>query len=272
MVDINETAKLRCGAYDYDEVFVPGTRLIDEQIIKNGKKRGLEIVLKATTKYEEELFDKQTKLMQKKQELERDRDILCTTYFDIINEINNISILLDEHFKLKDAVLEETRKEYENLVDYDEIYQKENIYPGVCELLWEIYELSIYEKLFNNSNYNMERESKAKRHLLETDFPPMKFVPVPFYVFPAKDPNGFPFKDRPRSDKVLRMCKNNRCIDPASSTYVDNSKRIIEFADACGFKSFFVKKDQDPRIAIIEAANYTIDRFHEGKIKKLSLH
>ena len=97
----------------------------------------------------------------------------------------------------------------------------------------------------------------------------MEFVPIYFHIFPYRDREGFIVKDRKPSDKVLRMVRTLKYIDPLVSTYVDNSKGVIKCANKLGFRPYFVQKSEDPRDIIIQAANDTIDIVHEGKVKKL---
>ena len=98
----------------------------------------------------------------------------------------------------------------------------------------------------------------------------MEFVPIYFHIIPYKDHEGFINKDRKPSDKVLRMVRTTKYINPLISTYVDNSNGVIKCAKKLGFRPYFVNKSQDPSEVIIKAANDTIDIVHEGKIKKLT--
>ena len=254
--------KICCGVYDYDGVLVPGESLMDYYIEP--------VCKEATNAYGERLFNRQLELISEKQRLEIDRDVYGSEMDEIIQELVEIEKKLKKHFELKDQVLEETEKKYENVINYDEIYRRENVYPGVLEALWEISNLKIYPKMINNTHVNMEREIKAKERLLKTEFPPMEFVPIYFHIFPYRDPAGFINKDRKPSDKVLRMTRMVKDINPLVSTYVDNSTGVIKCAKKLGFRPYFVGKDQDPRDAIIQAANDTIDIVHGGKIKKLT--
>ena len=224
----------------------------------------------ATNSYGEKLFERQLSLVTEKQRLEQERDVYGSEMDEIVTELAELERKIKKHFELKDQVLEETEKKYKNIINYDEIYRRENVYPGVLEALWKIHESGIYQKMVNNTHVNMEREIKAKERLLKNDFPPMEFVPIYFHIIPYRDREGFINKDRKPSDKVLRMARTKKYINPLISTYVDNSAGVIRCANKLGFRSYFVKKGQDPRDSIIQAANDTIDIVHEGKIKKLS--
>lgn len=255
--------KLCCGVYDYDGVFVPGEELMDDYIEP--------VCKEATNAYGEMLFNRQLQLVAEKQRLEIDRDIYGNEMDEIVDELAEIDRKLSKHFELKDQVLEETEKKYEKMINYDEIYQLEHVYPGVLEALWEIDNRGIYQIKLNNTHVNVDREIKAKEKLLRKEFPPMEFVPIYFHIIPYRDREGFINKDRKPSDKVLRMVRTAKYINTLTSSYVDNSKGVIKCADKLGFRTYFVAKGQDPKDQIIQAANDTIDTVHEGKIKKLSL-
>lgn len=262
-----EDKKVCCGVYDYDGVLVDGEHLMDLQIIENCK--GREEAKEATNIYAESIFKRQLELTQIKQQLEQERNVYGSEMLEIIKELADLERKIKRHFELKDQVLEETEEKYANIIDYDKIYVKENIYPGVLEALWEIYDKGIYVKLLNNTHVNKERESVAKERLLKAEFPPMEFVPILFHIFPYRDMEG-PNNNRQPSDKVLRMTRNNRYINPLVSTYVDNSKSVIRLANKLGYRTYFVDKNDNPRDIIVDAANDTIDIVHGGKIKKLS--
>lgn len=254
--------KMCCGVYDYDGVLVPGEELMDNYIDP--------VCHEATNAYGEKLFERQLALIEEKQLLEQERDVYGNEMDEIIAELAELERKIKRHFELKDQVLEETEEKYRNIINYDEIYRIENVYPGVLEALWKIHSSGIYQKMVNNTHVNMDREIKAKTNLLKSAFPPIEFVPIYFHIIPYRDREGFINKDRKPSDKVLRMVRTNKYINPFISTYVDNSAGVIRCANKQGFRTYFVKKGLDSLDSIIEAANDTIDIVHEGKIKKLS--
>ena len=249
-----------CGIYDYDGVFLPGEELMDRYIET--------VCREATNRYGEELFARQLELTKEKQRLEMERDIYSPEMKEIVRELVEIEEKIKKHFELKDLVLEESEPKYENVINYDEIYRVENVFPGVLESLWEIDDRRIYEKKINNSHTNVDREIKAKDRLLKDEFPPMIFVPIPFHVHPYRR-EGMILKDREATDKVFRMTRLVKDIGPLS-TYVDNSPGVIKCVNKCGFRPYLVHRGQDPRDVIIQAANDTIDIVHGGKIKKLT--
>ena len=249
-----------CGIYDYDGVFLPGEELMDRYIET--------VCRKATNRYGEELFSRQLELTKEKQRLVMERDLYSDEMKGILRELAEIDEKIKEHFELKDQVLEEAKPEYENVINYDEIYRVENVFPGVLESLWEIDDRRIYDEKINNSHINVGREVKAKDRLLKSEFPPMIFVPIRFHALPYRG-EGTTLKNQEATDKVFRMTRLVKDIGPLS-TYVDNSPGVIKCVNKCGFRPYLVHRGQDPRDVIIQAANDTIDIVHGGKIKKLT--
>lgn len=267
--------KYCCGIYDFDGVYVAGEELMDNYI--------MEFCKKATNKYCNELFRRQTDLIKSQQLLEEDRNIYGKEMREIIRELEEVERLLREHFNLKDQVLEETEEKYRNKINYKEIYQAKNVYPGVLDILWKIYDAKVFYLLISNTHVNAEREIIAKKELLQSVFPPMKFVPVRYHIEPYRDQYGLITKNRKPSDKVGILLRTMPIVDPTVSTLVDNSKSIITRGIELGLRSYFVEKNLDsfivdnptlnpiPSQVILQSANDTIDMVHGGKIKKLSL-
>jgi len=267
--------KYCCNILDFDGVLVPGEELMDEYIKL--------FCYEATNEYCEKLFKRQSDLVLIQQQLEEDRNIYGKEMHEIINELEEIKKLLVKHFDLKDQVLEEANDKYRNKIDYKEIYQVKNVFPGVLEAVWKMHDKGIYYQQISNTHVNAEREIIAKKELLKKAFPPMKFVPVRYHIEPYRDPYGLLNKNRKPSDKVGRLIRTVPYIDVRTSTLVDNSRSIITRGNELGLRTYFVKKNTDPYVlnnpvintipaqVIMSAANDTIDIVHEGKIKKLSL-
>ena len=267
--------KLCSAIFDFDGVFVPGEELMDDYI--------WEICKEATNAYCDELFRRQTELIQHQQQLEIDRNVYGKEMQEIICELEDLKRLIKKHFDLKDQVLEETEEKYRNKIDYNEIYQKNNVYIGVLELLWKIYDSKIFDLHISNTHVNAEREIIAKRDLLQKVFPPMKFVPIKYHTDPYKDQYGLLNKNRKPSDKVGRLLKTIPTIDKKTTILVDNSRSIIARGDELGLRTYFVEKNNTPFIienptlnpfpsqVILRSANDTINLVHGDKIKKLSL-
>ena len=265
-----------CGIYDFDGVLVPGEELIDKYV--------WEICKEASNAYCEELFKRQNELIRIEQRLEQERDVFGPEMIEVQRELEEIDRNIKRHFILKDQVLEETEEKYKNKINYNEIYQRENVYQGVLELLWQIYNSGIYQQLIVNTHVNSESEIISKSELLKKEFPPMKFVPIKYHTEPYRDPfDGSINKNRKPSDKIGRLIEISPYIDVSKSTFIDNTASIIKRGKELGLNCYFVDKNFDPYIIkypvlnsippqiIIQAANDTIERVHDGKVKKLSL-
>ena len=253
--------KICCNILDCDGVLVPGEELMDNYI--------LPVCEEATNIYCEKLYKQQTELIILRQQLEQDRNIYGKEMIEINDELNGIEKKLKRHFDLKDQFLEETEDKYRNIINYDEIYQRENVYPGILDLTWEIYDKKIYGLQICCSHINSEGEIIAKSGLFKKEFPPIKFVPVRYHIVPYRT-NGLINKNREPSDKLGRLVRAMPSIDTVTSPVTDNSKSIILRGNELGMRSYFVAKGQNPVLIIMQAANDTIDLVHKGKIKKLS--
>ena len=265
-----------CGIYDCDGVIIPGEELIDRYVWK--------ICKEASNAYCDELFNRQNELIQNQQRLEQERDVFGPEMIEITRELEEINKKIKRHFILKDIVLEEVEEKYKNKIDYKEIYQRENIYQGVLELFWQIYDSHVYDQIIVNTHVNAESEIIWKREMFKKDFPPLKFVPVKYHLVPYKDPfGGLVNKNRKPSDKIGRLINMSPYIDVDVSTFIDNTSSIIKRGKEIGLNCYYVKKNLDPYVIrypilnpipaqiIMQAANDTIDKVHNGKIKKLSL-
>lgn len=264
-----------CGIYDFDGVLLPGENLADKYVE--------EVCKEASDAYGRILFNKQNELIRIRQRMEQERDVYGPDMNEIEEELSEIDRKLKIHFILKDQVLEETEERFRNKIPYKKIYTKENIYQGVLELMWRIYESKIYTQFIVNTHVNAATEIVAKRDLLTDDFPAIKFVPVKYHIIPYRDPYGFVNKNREPSDKVGSLLKMSPYIDVKTSTFIDNTARIIKRGKELGLRCYFVDKNNDsyilanptldpiPSQVILQAANDTIDIVHGGKIKKLSL-
>jgi hypothetical protein len=262
-----------CNILDFDGVLVPGEILMDEYI--------KEFCYKASNEYCDKLFKMQSELVEQQQLLEEERN--DSLLAEVLKELEELDRKIKQHFVFKDQVLEESEPQYQNKINYADIYRRENVYPGVLEVLWEMYERKVYDLLISDTHVNSKFEILRKQILLESDFPPMLFFPVFFHLVPFYDPKtGLANKNRKPSDKVGILLKEKQFIIPEKSTLIDNSKSIIKRGNELGVRSYFVEKNLEPYIIanptldpipsqiILDAANDTID-LYRGNVKKLSL-
>lgn len=250
-----------CGnGLDFDGVLAPGEELMDNYIRP--------VCKEATNEYCRELFSYQRELIVVQQQLEEDRNIYGHEMRQVKAELTEISRKLKIHFDLKDQFLEEADPKYKNVIKYFEIYQRKNVFPGILEVLWAIYDKGIYDLQICCTHVNAENEILAKKGLLTKDFPPMKFIPVKYHLIPYRT-NGLVNRNREPSDKVGIMVRNIPNMDVSISPMVDNSKSIIIRSEELGLRPYFVAQGDDPASVIMQAANDTIDLVHGDKIKKL---
>ena len=260
---------------DYDGVLVPAEEIYDVLVHD-------EICEEASNIYREELLTRKKELEKIQEELIDERSG-AKSLNEIKKELDDIKNKMSYHYFKKDQVLEESLPEYVNRIPYDKIYIVENIFPGVLELIHKLYDMGIYTEIIVNTHVNVDSEIKAKRILLETAFPPTKFIPVQFYLERRLN-NGMGIK-RTRSNKVARLLKALPYIKSATSNsvFVDNTLSVLDQAEKFKFKCFFVRKNEDkivienpvinpiPYEIILEAGNYTIVEVQKQKEKKLIL-
>ena len=259
---------------DFDGVLLPGEELMDNYV--------WEICKEASNRYRDELFASQIELIKMSQELEEERSG-SKSLEKIKQELEQIDKKIKYHYNKKDQVLEETEPEYENRIPYNEIYIRENVFPGVLELVHKLHDMGIYTQIIVNTHVNSPREINAKKELLVKHFPKMKFIPILFHIDRYYDEYGAVVKDRQPSDKVGRLLKMCPYIIPETSTLVDNTRSIIERGKELGLICYFVKKNEDkfiienpvlnpiPCQVILDACNNTIENIHGDKTKKLIL-
>ena len=257
---------------DFDGVLVPAEELYNK-ILYN------DICKEASSIYLDEQVAYRTELEKMQLELERERSG-SKRIEEIKKELENVNRRINYHYRVKDHVLEETLPQYENKIPYHELYVLKNIFPGVLDLIHKLYDMGIYVEIIVCSHVNVESEIKAKRALLEKEFPPVKFVPVQFYLERCLDGNII---ERVRSNKPLRLLETLPYIKPfiKNTILVDNSSSICSEGDELGYKCFFVRAsdiDLDdpvlnpiPAQVILEAARYTTEDIYKQKVNKLIL-
>ena len=252
-----------CLISDFDGVLVDSLPLIDEYV--------KEIDYEASDEYGQNLIQRTDYYNREKQRLEEERDIYGKEMQEIIEMLDELYRLRVRHYDHKDRVLEEVEAKYKGLIKYKKIYQIENAYPGIIELINKIWEYKIYHRIIVSSNVNVESEIVAKKEFLKEFLPMAKFSPVRFHLEPYYNPiNGSPNKNRIPSNKLAVIARSNS-VDVLNSCVIDDTKGVIERGIALGFKCYHRKIEDDVRDIFIKAGNETIDTVHEGKIKKLSL-
>ena len=81
----------------------------------------------------------------------------------------------------KDEVLEELKEEYKNSINYRKIYRKENLFPGVIDVIQFLYKKNIFKKIYIVTHFNTVNEVYAKHLLFKEVFPFIEVVYVPYH-------------------------------------------------------------------------------------------
>ena len=176
--------------------------------------------------------------------------------------IESIEKTIIKHFELKDRILEEVDEEYKNRIDYDKIYTIENVYPGVINKIYYMYNLGFFKKIYVLSHVNCEREINAKRKFLNKYLPMVEFVPVYFHMVPFYVP-GTKIRNekRFRTNKIEYFKKEKNIENLDNYFFVDDNETIIEEAKEAGVGCCELKDNSKKTTNIL-------DRFIETIIEK----
>ena len=265
VVDLKEDniEKKCCLISDFDGVLTDSLPLIDEYV--------KEIDYEASDEYGRKLIAETDSYNAEKHRLEEERNFYSKEMKEIDDKLQELYRLRLRHYNHKDLVLEEVLPEYRGRIDYSKIYKLENAYPGIIELIHKICEQKIFHQLYVCSSVNVGSEIASKRAFLQEHLPMAKFIPVRFHLEPYYDLcTGQANKNRVPNDKLATLVKYNRDIDIPVSVAIDDTKGVIERGRAIGFNSYHRRIEDDVCDIFIQASNDTIDRYHGGKIKKLS--
>lgn len=86
-----------------------------------------------------------------------------------------------EHFDYKDRVLEEVDPKYKNLIDYDAIFETNQVFESTMGYMNYLIEKAGYDKIYILSHCNVDREVMAKQKFIKKYFPNVEFIPVPYH-------------------------------------------------------------------------------------------
>ena len=267
IVRLNSTVEeptMICFNTDVDGVLIPGQELMDEYVYN-------EIDVIASDRYRYELLAHLSKLNERKEELEAEQRFTCPEMEEIKKEIVEYEKRKLIHFDHKNMTLEEATPELEGRIPYHKIYQLENMYPGVAEILYKIHELGIFDEENAPTLVNPVSEIRAKNEFFHKNFPWIKVVPLKFFVEPYFMP-GSKLKtlNRVPCDKATKFAELKPKMIIPKSPYVEDTLSIVKIAQSLGFPAYFRSRDDDPVDVYIRAVNETIDRDFKDKVKKLS--
>ena len=257
-----------CFATDIDETLIPGEQLMDEQIREridnslNMSERVKTICKHSTAEYLEELKKKRKSLNAYKDVLQNNGEIYTAEFREVKKEIAYLdNYLFPEHYKSKDIVREELEPEFEGLITYSTIYVPENMYPGVIEALWAIYNSGVYDFLAGNSQTNNLNEEVAK-DFLKGVLPPIETHYVRFHKLPGRNEDGTINVKREPSDKWQTFIETHPNINVSRSSSVENSPTAHESARRLGFNATLIEEERC--LPDSKAPAYAIPRRQEG--------
>ena len=237
---------------DCDGVIFDSNRLIDEQVQK--------IYYCASDKYCTYLNDLAARLQNEIDQLNMERPNDSELKKSKEREKEAVKELISDHFYAKDMVLEEVLPEYKNRIDYFKIYQKENLYPGVLEKLYEIIGMGIFDDMYIVSHYNSENERRAKETFFEAYLPGVKVLLMKFhkepFIYGAE--NKKENKKRERTNKILEFRDLTGEEDFSMTSFVDDSLSIIEEAEKKVKHCFYKDKVTNTIFFLDKAVEFAI--------------
>ena len=220
---------------DCDGVIFDSLPLIDECVQK--------INYKASDAYKKELDTEEIKAIFMKNKWEEERSNNPSELGIIKKRMSDVKRKKKEHYEYKDMVLEEVNYEYENRIDYYKIYQLQNTFDGVINMIYTIYGKGLFKEIYVLSHVNSEREIDAKKQFFKKYLPMVRFIPVYFHLDNFYNVDGTRNLKRLRTNKI-EYFKNYTGIEDMSTAYfIDDSISIIDEAKELGLSNAYYKND-----------------------------
>ncbi len=284
--------KKRSLILDIDETIIPGEQLMDRQVIEAVSNAGLsmpedikKICLHSTWKYLKSLETKLDKLNNEKKRMQNEGVIYGRAWEELMGDIEHVDrVEIPEHYKCKDIVREEQIPEVKGLINYRKIYIPENLYPGIFEILWFIYEERVFDEdaLYASSNTNSISEENAKDlFFLECGLPPIETFYDRFHKLPHMNADGTINENREPSNKVIDFVEAHPEVDIQTSSWVDNSRYVRQIAKSLGFDVWLVGNERcDPdnpeqRIlpckAFVDAYNQIVAQYYSNEKRSVDV-
>lgn len=181
---------------------------------------------------------------------------------DLYNKYNAI------HKITKDEVLEETSDLYEDKISYDEIYKMENTFPHVIELIKEIWDSKLFNKIYICSHVNSLKEIMAKKKFFAKYLP---MVDVKCYYFndqPYIHDKGKYYENanRKRSNKPRQFFRETH-EKPDTCYFIDDSSTICGEARMDGAHATYRDPDEEDPLAVFQEMLDTIFNINDNKTK-----
>ncbi len=233
---------------DCDGVIFDSTRLIDREV------QNIEYM--ASDKYCDELNRLSARYHSDLHKLEIERSNNSEKEKSLRTSIEEVGRRRKHHFYLKDMVLEEVLPKYKNRINYDEIFQVENTYPGVINKIIDVCGMGIFDDIYVVSHYNSENEGAAKERFFADFLPMVKVVLVKFHqdefsLLPEDEDKN---KKRERTHKILDFQRQTGISDFSRSYFIDDTESIIEEARDVGVKHCFYKTKRENIVNLLGKA------------------
>ena len=233
---------------DCDGVIFDSLPLIDEYV-KN-------IKYIASDAYKNELDKEEFKarFMLNKWKEERSNDPI---QHDLIKKmIRDVERKRNEHYEYKDKVLEEVSQRYKGKIDYHKIYQLENTFEGVINMIYTIYGKGLFDDIYILSHVNCKREIEAKSQFFKTYLPMVKFIPVMFHEEKFYNPDGTKNTKRKRTNKIASFQKLTNLEDLSNVYFIDDTESIIDEARQLGVGFTYYKHESLPTIDLLTKVSF----------------
>lgn len=233
---------------DCDGVIFDSIPLIDEYV-KN-------IKYEASDAYKKELDSKELKARLMLNKFEEERSNNPSEYGLLKKTIRDIERKRKEHYEHKDCVLEEALKEYKDRINYKAIYQLENTFDGVINMIYTIYGKSLFKDIYILSHVNSQNEIIAKTDFFKKYLPMVKFIPVYFHVENFFNSDGTKNLKRIRTNKIGYF-KNYTGIDDLSKAFfADDTESIINEARNLGVVYTYYKTDAISMVDLLRRISF----------------
>ncbi len=245
---------------DCDGVIFDSLPLIDEYVQK--------IKYEASDAYSDELDFEELKIRAMLHRYEKERSNNPEEYGLIQKRIKNIEKRRIEHYDYKDLVLEEVISEYQNRINYDEIYQLENTFDGVINMIYTIYGKGLFNEIYVLSHVNCEREIIAKKKFFKKYLPMIKFVPVKFHLDSFYNEDGEKNIKRLRTNKIEYFRNYTGIRDLSSSYFIDDTESIINEARKIGVAGAYYKNGSSKTVDLLTKVSFEAIGVVDKNIKR----
>lgn len=233
---------------DCDGVIFDSLPLIDEYVQK--------IKYEASDAYKKQLDmeEMRVRLVINRWEEERSND--PNQHGLLTKRIIDIKRKKKMYFEYKDKVLEEVLDEYKDRIDYQKIYQLENTFDGVLNMIYTIHGKGLFSDIYILSHVNTQKEIETKKEFFKTYLPMVKFIPVMFHMEPFYNPDGTKKNKRERTCKIEYFRNYTGIKDLSNIYFIDDSESIIDEAKDLGVGYTYFKNESASTIDLLTKISF----------------